>query len=167
MLNTKTGNGTLMLHQILIIIDFNHDTLKVINNRYRMYDIALAPSNICDSNGILQFITNKNNIYDSSNIIVENCTEINDFPAPHTLGGMMFLDFPISEKVVCIRSRFDEIHLTPYYYLQTKFYLSYIDRYANGGRGALIEDKKLLTIVDDTLNMPVGACRHANGEIGG
>ncbi len=24
-------------------------------------------------------------------------------------------DFPISEKVVCIRSRFDEIHLTPYY----------------------------------------------------
>lgn len=148
-----------------ILLDFKFDTLKVINNNYRVYDVALAPSNICDTNGVVQFITNKINIYDSANTIIQNCTEVNDFPAPHTLGGMMFLDFPNSEKVVCIRSRFDLVDsIRFYYFLQTKFYLSYIDRYANGGRGALIEDKKLLTIVDDTLNMPVGACRHANGR---
>ena len=148
-----------------IILDFNEDTLTLKYKRVQMDPPTIFPSNICDTNGQFQFITNNYNIYDSTiNTLVQNNTEIDDYTAPLSGGGMMFLDFPNSEKVVCIRSRFDEIHLTPYYYLQTKFYLSYIDRHANGGSGILIEDKKLLTIVDDTLNMPVGACRHANGR---
>jgi hypothetical protein len=148
-----------------VILDFNFDTLTIKNKRAQLDPPTIFPSNICDTNGKLQFITNEYNIYDSTiNTIVQNNTEIDDYSAPLSGGGMMFLDFPNSEKVVCIRSRFEEMHVVPYYFLQTKFYLSYIDRYANGGRGALIEDKKLLTIVDDTLNMPVGACRHANGR---
>jgi hypothetical protein len=150
-----------------ILMDFNFDTIRVVEKNHYLNDFALSPSNICDSNGQLQFLTNNYNIYDSAFALVTNNSEIDDYTAPLTIGGMSFLDFPNSNIVVCIRTKFEEKGPFPPYtdnYIQSKVYLSYIDKYANGGKGKLIEDKKLITIIDDTLNLPVGACRHANGR---
>ncbi len=150
-----------------VVMDYNNDSLRIVTKPHYPTP-TYTYSSICDSTGKVSFLNNNFSLTDSSFIRVQNTTDINtDISAPVTWNGHIILDFPNSDKVVCVRTLMENIGAMPPFggdYFQTKAYLTYIDKYENLGLGQAVPGKELIQVVDDTLCLPVAACRHANGS---
>jgi hypothetical protein len=150
-----------------VVMDYNNDSLRILSKPHMPLP-TYTYSSICDSTGKVSFLNNNFSLTDSSFLRVQSTTDINtDISAPVTWNGHIILDFPNSDKVVCVRTLMENIGAMPPFggdYFQTKAYLTYIDKYENLGLGQAVLGKELIQVVDDTLCLPVAACRHANGS---
>lgn len=151
------------------IFSFEKDTITRVDRVIDIEPITISYSSICDTDGLMQFHCNNHNIFDKNFNIITSIPTVNEkyLYSGESINGQILLDFPNSDKVVCISTEFDSIGNQPPFggdYFITKAYISYIDRYANTGLGKATEGKELIKMIDDTLCLPVAACRHANGS---
>ena len=106
-----------------VVMDYNNDSLRIVTKPHYPTP-TYTYSSICDSTGKVSFLNNNFSLTDSSFIRVQNTTDINtDISAPVTWNGHIILDFPNSDKVVCVRTLMENIGAMPPFggdYFQTK-----------------------------------------------
>lgn len=138
------------------------DTSYTFNSDTRKMEFITTEGNISNSNGDLLMSCNGEWISDATNDTMLNGASL----VPGSGGGLLapnaclIIPYPgDSNKFAIIHHTFKLIG--PYYKV-TNLLLTVVDMTLNGGLGGVI--LKSDTIINDTLNSGIAACKHANGR---
>ncbi len=146
-------------------INFNNpDSVLAVNREAWFVNFGRAKGVVSDSTGALALFSNGENIYNKFGKIVENggdLTEETNFWGGYYLQGSMIL--PSSNGKYFVISCKEAYFGAGAWVVFKNLYSSFVDIYANGGEGKVIQRKNI--IIEDTLAASkITAVKHANGR---